>query len=351
MGAAANDGDPRVRDSLASSQYYPDGGRGSETGSSVYALRDMSPTVGSVDGLRPGVARQSSFGRYTDDPHGDAMGGATYMPEKRAAYVPRKRGGKRLWIIVGGVAAAIILIAIAVPVAITASKKKPHSNLAADAQSSSGASNDGKGDGGGKGSNPSKPTVALITGGDGSTVTMDDGTTFTYSNQFNGIWYQDPANPYFSAAKPNSWTPALNETFTYGVDRIFGVNLGGWLNTEPFISPALYQKYFPNAVDEWTLSEQMRADTAGGGINQLEDHYKTFITERDFAEIAGAGLNYVRIPIPYWAIEVRGNEPFLAKTCWTYFLKAVEWARKYGIRINIDLHAIPGSQNSWNHSG
>lgn len=34
-----------------------------------------------------------------------------------------------------------------------------------------------------------------------------------------------------------------------------------------------------------------------------------------------------------------------------YFLKAVQWARKYGIRINLDLHALPGSQNGWNHSG
>lgn len=35
----------------------------------------------------------------------------------------------------------------------------------------------------------------------------------------------------------------------------------------------------------------------------------------------------------------------------SYFLKAIEWARKYGIRINLDLHALPGSQNGWNHSG
>lgn len=35
----------------------------------------------------------------------------------------------------------------------------------------------------------------------------------------------------------------------------------------------------------------------------------------------------------------------------SYFLKAIEWARKYGLRINLDLHALPGSQNGWNHSG
>lgn len=45
-------------------------------------------------------------------------------------------------------------------------------------------------------------------------------------------------------------------------------------------SPALYEKYLtaPNpAVDEWTLSENMAADTAGGGLAQMEEHYKTFI--------------------------------------------------------------------------
>lgn len=34
-----------------------------------------------------------------------------------------------------------------------------------------------------------------------------------------------------------------------------------------------------------------------------------------------------------------------------YFLKAIQWARKYGIRINLDFHSLPGSQNGWNHSG
>ncbi len=47
----------------------------------------------------------------------------------------------------------------------------------------------------------------------------------------------------------------------------------------------------------------------------INTHGKTQ-TEQDFAQIAGAGLNYVRIPLPYWAIETRSGEPFLAKTSW-----------------------------------
>jgi hypothetical protein len=45
-------------------------------------------------------------------------------------------------------------------------------------------------------------------------------------------------------------------------------------------------------------------------------------TEEDFAAIAGAGLNFVRIPIGFWAIETMGEEPFLVGTSWKYFLKA-----------------------------
>lgn len=32
-------------------------------------------------------------------------------------------------------------------------------------------------------------------------------------------------------------------------------------------------------------------------------------------------------------------------------MKAIGWARKYGLRINLDLHALPGSQNGFNHAG
>lgn len=29
----------------------------------------------------------------------------------------------------------------------------------------------------------------------------------------------------------------------------------------------------------------------------------------------------------------------------------LSWCRKYGIRVNLDLHTVPGSQNGYNHSG
>ena len=73
---------------------------------------------------------------------------------------------------------------------------------------------------------------------------------------------------------------ALNERSLFPSTGFRGVNLGGWLNTEPFIVPALYEPYVNAsipAVDEWTLSQNMAADTANGGLSQLEKHYQTFI--------------------------------------------------------------------------
>ena len=34
-----------------------------------------------------------------------------------------------------------------------------------------------------------------------------------------------------------------------------------------------------------------------------------------------------------------------------YILRVLGWARKYGLRVNLDLHTVPGSQNGYNHSG
>ncbi|KAF7310457.1 Glycoside hydrolase family 5 protein [Mycena chlorophos] len=214
------------------------------------------------------------------------------------------------------------------------------------------------------GSSSSKSANNLATTGtDGSTVITDSGDTFVYSNSFGGYWLADPGNPT-AGGRANSWTPLLNETWTWGVDRVNGVNLGGWFVLEPFITPALFQPY-PSAGDEWSLSQAMHAD--GTLQTTMENHYATFITEQDIAQIVGAGLNWVRLPIPFWAVgtwpdvgtDAFGTgdnggtvtEPFLSAVCWKYIVRMLGWARKYGLRVNLDLHTIPGSQNGYNHSG
>ncbi|KAF5357818.1 hypothetical protein D9756_001676 [Leucocoprinus leucothites] len=332
----------RPRESFASSYHTGNSQPPSEFNSSVYALNDPN------DRFQGGYRDDPHEGYYGGDPNTMPMspvGQSRMLEEKRAVYAAPATKSRRKIIILAALA-GLILLALAVVIPLYFAVIRPKSQSDADSHSDSDKpSSTGK---------PGTPQNRIITGGDGSEIIMEDGTKFTYKNPFGGYWYYDEEDPFKNAARAQSWNPALNETFNYGIDKVRGVNIGGWLVTEPFIAPALFEKYHgstPAAIDEWTLSENMRSDSASGGINQLEDHYKTFITERDFAEIAGAGLNYVRIPIGYWAVETRGEEPFLAHTSWQYFLKAIKWARKYGIRINLDLHALPGSQNGWNHSG
>ncbi|XP_010269195.1 PREDICTED: glucan 1,3-beta-glucosidase A-like [Nelumbo nucifera] len=79
-------------------------------------------------------------------------------------------------------------------------------------------------------------------------------------------------------------------------------------------------------------------------------HWSTFIVEDDFKFISNNGLNAVRIPVGWWiASDPTPPMPFVGGS-----LQALDnaflWAKKYGIKVIIDLHAAPGSQNGWEHS-
>ncbi|KAG9076861.1 hypothetical protein FS749_011316 [Ceratobasidium sp. UAMH 11750] len=334
--------------------------------------RPESPSAAQTDTLLPPKAialqgnRDSVATTASADPSFKGHDSSSYMgvpvndlPHNDDVEISEKQQRKRnplLYTVIGLVALAVIVVAVVVPVYYKVIKtNKSTSNASSSHGGPSGGSPTASPTGG------NNPTSGVVTtGGDGSTVTKDDGTTFTYNNKFGGFWVFDPANPYNNSAQAQSWSPPLSQEWKYGTDVMRGVNLGGWLVLEPFISPALYEPYQPSnpnfsgtqAIDEWTLCEAIAANKSSGGVAKvLEDHYATFITEEDFAKIAGAGLNWVRIPIPYWAVEKFDDEPFLERVSWKYFLKAIEWARKYGLRINVDLHTIPGSQNGFNHSG
>ncbi|CAO1626622.1 unnamed protein product [Parajaminaea phylloscopi] len=244
------------------------------------------------------------------------------------------------------VALLIVCVAVAVPVALHFSKDGSGSGSGSGGTHAGTTETDGHGHG--------KDGKLLTTGGNGTVIDVPGGSSFTYINNHGGFWVSGLLN---DSARAQSYTKPLSQDWDWAADRIYGVNLGGWLVTEPFIAPALYEPYenstsTPPAVDEYTLSQRWLAE--GGQANlerKMRAHYDTFITEQDFAEIAGAGLNWVRLPVGFWAVETIDGEPFLVKVAWEYVLKAIQWARKYGIRINLDLHAVPGGQNTYNHSG
>jgi glucan 1,3-beta-glucosidase len=214
----------------------------------------------------------------------------TEEPAMYAAPPGFRRDKKRRTFIIVAVVVLFVAAAIVLPVYFAVLKPK---SLAAANNNSNSNSNSNNGNGDSNSNNNQKPNNFITWGNDGSEVEMEDGNKFTYSNKFGGYWVFDPANPTNNSARAQSFSPALNEEFKYGVDRIRGsvlvlpqgtvanyekfhrVNIGGWLTMEPFITPEYYEEFHPNAVDEWTLCQQLQAKY--GNLDKIENHYKTFI--------------------------------------------------------------------------
>lgn len=127
-----------------------------------------------------------------------------------------------------------------------------------------------------------------------------------------------------------SRAPAL----TYGGEKVRGVNLGGWFVLEPWITPSLFDEAGNAAVDEWTFCATLGKEAAQ---SRLVKHWSSFITEADFQQIAQAGMNFVRIPIGYWAVIPLENEPYVNGQL-PFLDKAVDWAKAAGLKVIVDLH-------------
>lgn len=123
------------------------------------------------------------------------------------------------------------------------------------------------------------------------------------------------------------------------VEFLRGVNLGGWLVLEKWMTPSLFAG--TGAVDEYTFMQ------TAGAKEKIEHHRRTFITEDDFAWLAKNGINAVRIPVGYWIFD--GDGPYTPAIAYLDF--AIKMAEKYGIKVLIDLHGAKGSQNGRDHSG
>ncbi|KAI5920576.1 putative Exo-beta-1,3-glucanase [Camillea tinctor] len=140
---------------------------------------------------------------------------------------------------------------------------------------------------------------------------------------------------------------ARDSNFVFGVDKVRGVNLGGWLVLEPWITPSVFSSTPENVVDEFTLTQTLGADAAA---HLLDRHWSTWITQADIKDIASKGLNFVRIPVGYWSVTPLDEDPYV-QGAYEYLRMALDWAKSSNIKVIIDLHGAPGSQNGLDNSG
>ncbi|MCR5415763.1 MAG: cellulase family glycosylhydrolase [Pseudobutyrivibrio sp.] len=124
--------------------------------------------------------------------------------------------------------------------------------------------------------------------------------------------------------------------------KIKGINLGNWLVLEKWMSPAIWEG--TDAEDEYYLAHSLSKEVYEA---RIKTHRSEYISERDFARIKAIGFNTVRIPIPYFIFGDR--PPFIG--CIEELDKAFNWAEKYDLKILVDLHTAPMSQNGFDNGG
>jgi glucan 1,3-beta-glucosidase len=132
------------------------------------------------------------------------------------------------------------------------------------------------------------------------------------------------------------------------------------------ITPSLFRS--TGAEDEWNLCNTLGKEQC---LKRLEEHWRSvkrspstalssttitdttsssFITRDDFEQMQSAGLNAIRIPIGYWVVDIRSDEPYVTGQ-YPYLIQAVQWSSEFGFQVMIDLHGAPGSQNGQDNSG
>ncbi|MCJ1457213.1 exo-1,3-beta-glucanase [Mycoblastus sanguinarius] len=103
-----------------------------------------------------------------------------------------------------------------------------------------------------------------------------------------------------------------------------------------------------NAEDQWTF------DSTTGAGQALQNHWKTYFTEADVETLKSYGINALRIPIGFWAYDNTGT-PYISygigQGADNYLEQAIGWAQNAGLKVWVDCHGSPGSQNGFDNSG
>lgn len=88
----------------------------------------------------------------------------------------------------------------------------------------------------------------------------------------------------------------------------------------------------------------MHGINLGGWLSQCREYtynnYDNLIKEEDFANIKSWGLDHVRLPVDYNVFEDE-NGNYIEEN-FGLVQRAIDWARKYGLNIMLDLHKTAG---------
>ena len=100
----------------------------------------------------------------------------------------------------------------------------------------------------------------------------------------------------------------LLRVFSRRVCSTSGVNIGGWLVLESWITPQLYaDNGVKTGLGEWGFCQHVGKANCSSVLNQ---HWDTWVTFDHLKTLASVGVNWLRVPVGYWIVDVQPDEPF-----------------------------------------
>jgi aryl-phospho-beta-D-glucosidase BglC (GH1 family) len=172
---------------------------------------------------------------------------------------------------------------------------------------------------------------------------LADETTFTCSGSKSGATFDNDS----TSNRLNRW-------------RWRGTNIGGHLVLEPWITPSLFYQFLGTyktwgddapkhvAFDSYSFCEALGPEEAN---RQLRRHWAAWVTEDTIREIAATGVNTVRMPVGDWLFVP--YQPYI--DCFAGGIeeldRVIHLCKKYNLNVLLDVHALKGSQNSFDNSG
>ena len=137
-------------------------------------------------------------------------------------------------------------------------------------------------------------------------------------------------------------------------NQIRGVNLGGWMVLEPWITPSLFYQFLGGdektaAFDMYTFCDRLGPKKAN---KQLRRHWETWVTEDIIKQLASSGaVNSLRLPVGDFMYKPYGPYAECVDGSFDYIDQVLDWAYTYGLSVLFDVHTMKDSQNGFDNSG
>ena len=137
-----------------------------------------------------------------------------------------------------------------------------------------------------------------------------------------------------------------------------GVNLGGWLLTEP---SWMYDQ-FEAAAEGDLVAALRRAGGDGFAVQTMRNHWAGYIPDAALDAFAAWGGTHVRVPVGFWIVDTPvgggsmleygfSHEGFVTGGL-NYLAEVIPKLKARGLRALIDMHALPGgASNCQSYSG